>query len=182
MDRREELMETEFQRTAILYTADEVLHYVHSVIEDCALIVCPVPHKEEECRCAKVATQIRKLKKQWKGTGFVLRTTDDNNLFKRRGQLMKKAARSAEEESELAGLFQSIRELRTIHDPELALTASLITQAGSLLSNAETKKIEKAVIRRIVDQLKDLHMYVPGTCEICEYITELEQEITDADK
>lgn len=121
------------KKREVLYTTKEVLHYIHSVIEDCAYLVCPDPHVEEERSCDEVAAQIRSLKKRWKDTEYVLRTTSDENLWLRKYALLDKQNRTKAEDRELERLNRKILSFRTARHPDDDKDMQIIRDAAKLL-------------------------------------------------
>jgi hypothetical protein len=121
------------KKREVLYTTKEVLHYIHSVIDDCASMVCPEPHVEEERSCEQVADQIRSLKKRWKDSEYVLRTTADENLWKRKYVLLDKEVRTRREEQELERINRKIMSFRTARHPDDAKDMDIIRRASKLI-------------------------------------------------
>ena len=126
----------------VLYTTKEVLRYVHSVIDDCADLVCPKPHVEEERSCEDVANEIRALKTKWKNSEYVLRTTSDENVFAQRNRLLQKRNRTPSEEKRLQKLQDKILSFRTAAHPSDAEAMEFIRKAADALKRAENEQKE----------------------------------------
>ena len=139
----------ENEKREVWYTTEEVLKYIHSVIEECALIVCPEPHIQEERECHEVAKEIRKLKSKWKDSEYVLRTTSDDNLYKRKIELLNKRSDAdinktnnwtKTDEKELDRISKQILNWRTARTPEEHENQEFLEKALRLLRKDMVKK------------------------------------------
>ncbi len=83
----------------------------NEAIEAAALVVCPVPHVDEERECSVVAEQVRALKRSY-------RPEKVEALIARRDALADKKKRTRAEESELRRLSKEVSGLPTARSPE----------------------------------------------------------------